>query len=246
MRTAAISLLTASCLLTALACSTSKPDKAAPAASAKAEKKVRVAKPAMVSAADWGSQPADMSGEIAHTPQYLTVHHAGEIWKPTDEPVKKLRGLQAWGKREKGWPDLPYNFLLAPDGTIYEGRSTAYAPETNTAYDTTGHIGINLWGNFEEQRVSEAQLRSLVNLLAYYSQQHNIPPDTIAAHKDRAQTLCPGRDLYRYVRDGHIAHWVKQVQAGQEPDVQLLPPLPEGPTVMIGQPLPTPAPTPKP
>jgi len=209
----------------------------APSTAKGAEKpaRVEVPKPATVTAAQWGSKPQDMGGEVAQTPTYLTVHHAGEVWKPGSDPVKKLTGLQTWGAREKGWPDLPYHFLVAPDGTIYEGRSVAYAPETNTKYDTTGHIGINLWGNFEEQRVSEAQLRSLVNLLAYFSQQYNVDPATIAGHTDRAETLCPGRDLYRYVHDGLITQWVKETQAGKAPQIALLPPLPEGPAAVIVQ-----------
>jgi hypothetical protein len=198
-------------------------------------KEVSVAKPPMVTREEWGSNPDPIPDEARHDPDIVTLHHAGVLWKEGDEAKPKLTALQSWGKSDKGWPDLPYHYLIAPDGTIYQGRPTTFQAETNTSYDLNGHIGINVWGNFEEQRISEEQLNAVIDLTAWLMAVHGIDPSTIGGHKDRAvgQTDCPGKDFYRYLEQGLIEKWLNEKLAGQEPEVKTLPPMEEGPTEVI-------------
>jgi hypothetical protein len=195
-----------------------------------------VEKPTIITAQEWGSEPDPIPDDRRHRPRFITIHHAGVTWTEDDEPVRRLRGLQAWGKRDRNWPDIPYHFMIAPDGRVFEGRSLEYEPETNTNYDVRGHIGVHLWGNFGEQRVSREQLESAVRLIAWLSQEHEIPTETIRGHMDHASTGCPGKDLYRYIEQSLVRQWVDQALAGEDPDVELLPPLPDGPLEMIPQP----------
>ncbi|MCC5876231.1 MAG: N-acetylmuramoyl-L-alanine amidase, partial [Candidatus Sumerlaeia bacterium] len=119
----------------------------------------------------------------------------------------------------------------------FEGRSVDYVPETNTNYDVNGHIGVQLWGNFQDQRVVESQLAAAVDLAAWLCQEYDIDPATLSGHKDVAPgTLCPGLDLYRYVEEGHIERWVREKLAGREPSITALPPLEDGPTTWIPTP----------
>ena len=165
-----------------------------------AEEKVKA--PAIVAASEWGSKPQEIPAERRHVPKYITIHHAGVLWKAGDEPVKSLRGLQAYGQKEKKWPDLPYHFLIAPDGRIFAGRPVEYEPETNTTYKTRGHIGVELMGNFEEQRPSREQLESVVRLTAWLAQEYKIDLKDVGGHKDRAETQCPGRTFTGIFRTG--------------------------------------------
>jgi hypothetical protein len=148
--------------------------------------------------------------------------------------MKKIVGLQSWGQREKGWPDVPYHWLIAPDGRILQGRDMGYEPESNTRYDLSGHVGVHLWGDFERQRPTEAQLRSLVRLLAWLCDDLGVDPGTIQGHRDVApgQTTCPGRDLYRYLEDGTLISWVRAQMRGEAPLIQLGAPLVDGPTTL--------------
>lgn len=196
-----------------------------------------VAKPAIVTREQWGSTPQEIPESRKHTPKYITIHHAGVKWKAGSDPAKFVKSMQAWGQRDKGWPDLAYHFLIAPDGRIFEGRDMAYEPESNTKYDLQGHIGVEMMGSFEQERVSEAQLKSVTALVAWLSQELKIPTDQIATHRDRAQgqTTCPGKDLYRYIQgDGPFIGWVRAMQEGRPVEIKLLPPLEGGPTEMIG------------
>jgi len=199
-------------------------------------KKAVVAKPEMVTREQWGSQARAIGEDQKQVPKWVTIHHAGSKWKAGADPAKFVKAVQAWGQREKNWPDVPYHFMIAPDGRIFEGRPIEYAPQTNTKYDVPGHIGVELMGDFEVERVSEAQLKSLVKLAAWLCQEYKLNPDEIAGHKDRAkaQTVCPGKDLERYLADGSIKNWVKQTMEGKAAEVRVKEAIRDGPTEMIG------------
>jgi hypothetical protein len=203
-----------------------------------------VEKPPIVTREEWGSQPQPIPDSRRHTPKFITIHHAGVDWKPGRDPAAFVNTMQAWGQREKGWPDLAYHFLIAPDGRIFEARSMDYEPESNTKYDLQGHIGVELMGNFETQRPSRKQIESCVKLAAWLCQEKKIDPSQIAGHKDRAkgQTSCPGKDFYRYLESGQFIDWVKATLAGKAPEIDPGPPLEGGPTVVIDTPATQPAP----
>lgn len=189
----------------------------------------------IVTREEWGSKPQPIDEAKRHTPRIFTIHHAGTLWKPTDNPLRTVTALQKYGQTQKNWPDLPYHYLIAPDGRVFEGRDWSYQPESNTNYSLDGVMNVELMGNFEEQRVSPQQLRALVQLLTKLSTELNIPIDTIRGHSDAAvnQTTCPGKDFARYIANGSIKRWVGESLAGKTPDIQELPALPGGPTTRI-------------
>ncbi|MBM3415997.1 MAG: N-acetylmuramoyl-L-alanine amidase [Bacteroidetes bacterium] len=143
----------------------------------------------------------------------ITVHHEGTRLLPTDDAARKIKGIQTWGMGpDRNWADVPYHFLIAPDGKIYEGRDVYTAGETNTEYDPTGHLLICCLGNYEEQEVPEEQLTSLIRMIAWCSKTYKIPVETLATHRDYSrQTSCPGKNLYLYFTNGYINKEVKKL-----------------------------------
>jgi hypothetical protein len=148
-----------------------------------------------------------------HTPVRITIHHEGTRLEITDDAAKKIRNIQIWGMgKDRNWVDIPYHYLIAPNGTIYEGRNVSTVGETNTEYDCTGHLLINCLGNLEQQEVREEQLSSLVKLIAWCCKKYNIPYQTIASHRDYSfQTNCPGKNLHRYLENGYIVKEVRKL-----------------------------------
>lgn len=205
----------------------------APACSAK------VGKPEIITREQWKSEPQPLAETTKHTPRFITIHHAGVDWKAGRDPVEFVKGVQKWGQKERGWPDLPYHFMIAPDGRIFEGRPLEYAPQSNTKYDLPGHVGIELMGNFETQRPSEAQLNSLVLLSAWVADCYQIDLKNLSGHRDvaKGQTSCPGKDVERYIKDGQLVAWVKAKTEGKDPKVKAGEPLPDGPTVVVDTPV---------
>lgn len=180
--------------------------------------------PNIIPPSDWGSKPQPLDDSLRQTPRRIVVHHAGVVWHPHDDPYQKLRNLQAWGQREKNWPDLPYHYLITPDGRIFAGRDQAYRPESNTNYPLDGVINVQVFGDYEQQILSLPALESLVELLVELCRQHSIHPSTIVGHRQAApgQTTCPGQDLDRYVR-GPLRDWVRAGLDQQTVPVRLLP-----------------------
>ncbi len=190
----------------------------------------KVPKPPIVSRAEWGSKSQPIGEDRRQVPEWITIHHAGELWHDKDDPVEFVRHMQVWGQkrpqlekppRDTYWPDLPYHFLIAPDGRIFEGRQTQYEPESNTKYPLKGNIGVEMMGDFNVQRPTLKEIQSCVKLTAWLCQQHHIPLDHVRTHQDAApnQTDCPGKDFYRYITDGQFKHWVQETMQGTEPSI---------------------------
>ncbi|HSN59760.1 MAG TPA: peptidoglycan recognition family protein [Ferruginibacter sp.] len=150
----------------------------------------------------------------SQVPVRITVHHEGTKLELTDDAAKKINAIQRWGMGpDKKWADIPYHFLIAPNGTVYEGRNAYTVGETSTEYEPTGHLLICCLGNRETDPVPDAQLKALIKLIAFSSTKFNIPVDSLSTHKDYSkQTTCPGKYLYAYFENGFIKKELKKLQ----------------------------------
>lgn len=170
----------------------------------------KVEPPRILTKADWGGAPS--SGTMRrHFPTRMTFHHeGGKRAAPDDVTSRGLQGLQKYGWNQKGWPDLPYHFLIDVKGAVYAGRDPMAVGDTNTKYDPTGHLLVTAVGNFDQQTPTEKQLDSIADLMAWACDRYNIDPATLAAHRDYADTACPGRYLYPYVVSGYLEGQVRE------------------------------------
>jgi len=166
-------------------------------------------KSVIIPAKQWGaSSPPFTLPE--HKIEFITIHHGGVIFKQHQDPIAYLKQLQEWSRKEKGWMDIPYHFLIAPDGRIFEGRDIKYPGDTNTSYDPLGHALICVLGNFEEQQPTQEQLTALAWLTAKLSLQYHVSLDRVKSHKDYTETLCPGKNLYQYLQNGQLISMIQK------------------------------------
>lgn len=166
----------------------------------------------IISVEQWGGTPSIDSLARKHSITHITLHHQGEPFPAGKDPMQYLRNLQKWSRNSKQWIDIPYHYIIDLEGTIYEGRSITYAGDTNTEYDPAGHALIEVVGNFEEVEPNEQQLEAVVKTMAMLSVQYHVPVDSIRAHKDySSKTVCPGKNLYRYVENGYFAKQVELI-----------------------------------
>jgi hypothetical protein len=163
------------------------------------------AEPPILPVSAWGGTAADAAKAKTHTISRITLHHQGETYLLGTDPQAYLRRLQTWSRETKHWLDIPYHYVIDLDGNIYGARDIRYVGETNTEYDPTGHALIEVVGNFEEVEPNQKQLDAVVALMAMLVKKHGVSIDTIAGHKDHsAQTVCPGKNLYRYLESGYV------------------------------------------
>jgi hypothetical protein len=149
-----------------------------------------------------------------HVPVRITVHHEGTKLELTDDAAKKINAIQRWGMGpDKKWSDIPYHFLIAPGGAVYEGRDPYVVGETSTEYDPSGHLLICCLGNRDTDTVPAGQLQALLQLIHYASGKFNIPLDSLRTHKDFSrQTNCPGKYLSAYFENGFIKKELKKLE----------------------------------
>ncbi len=165
----------------------------------------------IVTRAEWGWVP--LTDTIpTHKIKYITIHHGGEYFPEDKDVIQYLIGLQSWSRSEKHWIDNPYHYMIDLQGKIYEARPIEYPGDTNTDYDVRGHALICVMGNYETQILSKTQFEQLALLTASLADKYDVPNDHIKGHKDYTETLCPGKDLYRYLADGSLVKRVAELR----------------------------------
>ena len=139
--------------------------------------------------------------------RYVTIHHDGmPPFAATDLRAVAARIdliRRAHLNRNGGgvWADIGYHFVIDRAGRVWEARSLglqgAHVKDQNE-----GNIGVLCLGNFEEQRPTEAQLRSLEKFTASLRKRFRVPGHRVLTHREwqSANTLCPGQHLQEQIR----------------------------------------------
>lgn len=145
--------------------------------------------------------------EYPKTISKFIIHHTASTAN-LNNPKQAIRDIYYWHAVGRGWGDIGYNYLVDPQGNIYEGRAGgegvigAHAGKSNT-----GAIGIAVMGNYEAQDAPEQAMISLSHLIADKAALHHIDPtgtsmfrgtvsNNVLGHRDVMSTSCPGQTLY--------------------------------------------------
>jgi hypothetical protein len=130
----------------------------------------------------------------------ITIHHEGNkanYDRSIPDVTRDLRLDQA-AHRSRGYGDIGYHFMIDYAGRLWEGRSLKYQG-AHVSSRNPGNIGIVLLGNFEIQKPSDAQKKSLLKLVAELRRFYRISRLRIYGHRNLDATLCPGRNLYSFL-----------------------------------------------
>lgn len=160
--------------------------------------------------------------EYVKVKKFIIHHTAGSNGRSNPKAV--IRGIYYWHAHILGWGDIGYNFLIDPYGNIYEGRYGGDNVVGGHTYDSQNHInynrgsiGIAILGDYEPRSsnpnpdiLTNRARKALANLIAFKGAKHKIKPKgkskfygrllpNIFTHRDVDSTLCPGRNIYRYL-----------------------------------------------
>lgn len=145
--------------------------------------------------------------EYAENIKKIIIHHTATT-SDLDNPKAAIRAIYYYHTVTRGWGDIGYNYIIDPEGNIYEGR---YGGEKVVAGHTsgynTGSIGIAVLGNYQESDVPYEVLEALATLVGDKADRYNITvddssrfrgkwSDNVMGHRDAASTACPGQKLY--------------------------------------------------
>lgn len=167
----------------------------------------------------WGARPA-RSGGKRHTITRMTLHHEAVVLSENRNAPSHLRQDQRYHQDQHGWVDIAYHVGVDRNGNIYELRSTEIAGDTATDYDTTGHFLVLCEGDFDQEAVPEAQLQGAARAFAWAAQNFHIATDTLAGHRDLAQTSCPGGNLYAHISSGDLKRRIDDLLGAGGVDLQ--------------------------
>jgi hypothetical protein len=167
--------------------------------------------------------------------RWIVIHHS----------ATPSGGAAAFDKmhRQKGWDELGYHFVIGNgtdtrDGQIEVGprwpkqKWGAHAKTADNRYNDYG-IGICLVGNFDVDRPTAAQMRSLSKLVAYLMRTYHIPASRVLGHGDTKPTDCPGHHMnvaaVRRMATQILADSGAQVEPETQAAAAELPPSPSRP-----------------
>ncbi len=180
---------------------------------------VKYPKPLITSRTDWGCP--DGQGNPRSTPSYTTVthlivHHTAGSNTSADWPAV-VRSIWNFHIFTNGWSDIGYNYLIDPNGVIYEGRGGGEnVTGAHFSCQNGGTMGVSLLGTFTTVQPTTAALTSLKEILSWKADQRNLAPAASSYHAGMRETLanisghrdgnglaqscgateCPGQMLY--------------------------------------------------
>lgn len=176
----------------------------------------RCDKPEMISYVIWREfLPNPKPPREATKVEHLVVHHSAGNNADTNY-VNIVRNIYLLHTQTNGWDDIGYNFLVAPNGVIFNGRDPQGVADDDNILGAhfcgknQNTMGVCMMGNFMDVRPTQAAIFSLKYLLAWklkkdgidaFGQTKHPQPsgsllNNLCGHRDGCNTDCPGDSLY--------------------------------------------------
>jgi len=145
-----------------------------------------------------GTNHDPMNG-IERITLHHTTEHGGMLGKTELEIVKAIAHHH---RANLGWADIGYHYLIGRDGKVYEGRPASMQGAHSGGANNHHNLGISLIGDFENQRPTGRQERSLIAFLEDVQRRYGVRRKNLLGHRDlKHSTACPGDAGYRWLRD---------------------------------------------
>jgi uncharacterized protein (TIGR03437 family) len=177
--------------------------------------------PTVVSRTGWGCGVDCTPREqpIFSPVTHLVVHHSAGSNSATDWPAV-IRSIWVLHVRGNGWNDIGYNYLIDPNGVIYEGRAGGDGViGAHFSGVNTGTMGVCMVGTYSDTPPRPAALESLRSLLSWQAEKWKLDAsgqtvhaasgltlNVVSGHRDAGlsprasgRTECPGNGLYVYL-----------------------------------------------
>jgi len=169
-----------------------------------------------------GNCPIDAT-PFSTTSTHVIVHHSAGNSTSSDFAAV-VRSIWDFHVNSNGWDDIGYNWLIDPNGIIYEGRGSGLQGAHFSCINGNT-TGICMIGNYEEAQPTAVSINALEDFIAWEVCDKDIDPvgmdvhapsstsiDNISGHRDGnglpnscGGTVCPGANLYPLLADVRTA-----------------------------------------
>ena len=160
-----------------------------------------------------GVCPADLTPSPTETTHLIVHHSAGQTVNSDYAAV--VRSYWDFHVNSNGWDDIGYNWLIDPNGILYQARGTN-VQGAHFSCMNRNTSGICVIGNYEEFEPGELALQALSDFIAWEACERHIDVlandyhpnsemnlNNISGHRDGnispnacSTTVCPGDNLF--------------------------------------------------
>lgn len=175
-------------------------------------------KPPSIPASTWRTGLPNPAPNPSFTKaNHVIVHHsAGSNSNMNYTDV--VRAIYLYHSQTLGWDDIGYNYLIAQDGSIFDGRDPQMNGDQDNVFGAhfcgknSNTMGICLLGDYTNILPSVATMISLRELAAWKLEKENLLPSdssrhpqsnpsspfllAMVGHQDGCATACPGDQFY--------------------------------------------------
>ena len=172
----------------------------------------------IITRGEWGAKPAvGVTNLVPSRVALCVLHHTTGTYSGSGQTVRNIQAFHQGPTRK--WADIAYSFLVAPDGTIFEGRGWGKQGAHTKGYNSSS-VGIAFIGD-GRLPVPAPALASI----AWLGSEADRRFGTLrrVGHRDVGSTVCPGDALHGRWMSG-AAVTVPDVVSAPEPPVRVVTP----------------------
>jgi hypothetical protein len=177
--------------------------------------------------------PTDITPIITEVSHLIIHHTAGS--NTSSDWSSVVYAIWNYHVNTNGWDDIGYNWLIDPNGVIYEGRADNIQG-AHFCGKNGNTMGVCILGTYTDVEPSFQSMNSIKRLFAWKSCKEDIDPNgiayhppsdeeifTVSGHRDGCATACPGDMLYDLIPDlrDSIEHEISFSCSNILPPVQL-------------------------
>jgi hypothetical protein len=125
------------------------------------------------------------------------LHHTFRPNRAQYRGLETIHGMWRFHTQEKGWSDIAQHVSIAPDGTIWTGRSWNRAPASASGFNGSSAAGpfmIEMIGDFDagRDRLEGEQLRATLEVIAAVQLRCGLDEGKLRFHREMSSKSCPG------------------------------------------------------
>jgi N-acetylmuramoyl-L-alanine amidase len=157
----------------------------------------------------WGARPTSCSS-MEDDWYRMAIHHTAGGTTSGGTVQGAVQALQAYAQDSGTYCDIPYQFLVGVDGSLWEGRPEGYTSGATGGGNNDGNAAISFLGCFTESGcpgtpndVTEPMIDAGQLIVQTLADMHGISMSDVRGHRDWPgnSTVCPGNWLYARLDD---------------------------------------------
>ena len=154
------------------------------------------------------------------------MHHTWRPNHPQYKGVSTIEGMWEFHTNRRGWSDIAQHISIAPDGTIWTGRSWNQPPVSARGFNgnlKAGPFMFETIGDFDVDKdpFEDPQKGTVLAVIALVQRRFDLPPLALRFHNEISDKSCPGSSLDRAKLIDEVAQTRKQMEnapRAAEPD----------------------------